>query len=313
MTSGCVSCEKPHSDWHRVQRLKTLGSLALSGANYSHQKPLLLLAFLALEGPQPRKRLATLFWPFASDPLNRLSVTVSRLNKRAVAALAVDGQRLATSLPCDVVELRTALASGDHAGVSELYQGRFLDGVDVVGPSEELLEWIEAKGDDLARKVQAHYLSQARTAAVTGSLKAAGALVADVLAITDAATLGPEQLVEAHDLLLASGEPLADKLLPDAEVLGLEPARTPAAARDRLKARLLAPSPTLPPGLTRTRLLGRDAQLELLRRLLVVERRSLVTVTGPGGHRQDAAGPGRRRTVRADSWRTRRWRRRPRL
>jgi hypothetical protein len=41
--------------------LRTLGTLRLEGGPCRRRKPLLLLAFLAIEGRQPRDRLARLF------------------------------------------------------------------------------------------------------------------------------------------------------------------------------------------------------------------------------------------------------------
>ena len=55
-----------------MYRLLTLGSLEVEGRRYGQQKPLVLLSYLALEGVQERRHVAALFWPGASDPLNRL-------------------------------------------------------------------------------------------------------------------------------------------------------------------------------------------------------------------------------------------------
>jgi hypothetical protein len=54
-------------------RLQTLGALQLEGGQLRRPKPLLLLAYLALEGRQARGHLAELFWPEATDRRNRLS------------------------------------------------------------------------------------------------------------------------------------------------------------------------------------------------------------------------------------------------
>jgi hypothetical protein len=47
--------------------LRTLGGLRLEGASFSKKKPLLLTAYLALEGPKSRRHLQELFWPRAED------------------------------------------------------------------------------------------------------------------------------------------------------------------------------------------------------------------------------------------------------
>jgi len=60
-------------------RVITLGGLALEGAAFTRPKPLMLLAYLALEGRQERRQLAGLFWPHARDPLGSLTVALSQL------------------------------------------------------------------------------------------------------------------------------------------------------------------------------------------------------------------------------------------
>ena len=53
--------------------LRTLGTLSVEGVTFRREKVLLLLAYLCLEGPQPRRRLAELFWPDATNPMNSLA------------------------------------------------------------------------------------------------------------------------------------------------------------------------------------------------------------------------------------------------
>ena len=55
-------------------QLVTLGSLAWPGVSLTRPKPLLLLAYLALEEPQSRRDLAHLFWPKSADPAVKGSV-----------------------------------------------------------------------------------------------------------------------------------------------------------------------------------------------------------------------------------------------
>ena len=54
--------------------IRTLGRLEIAGSSVVQAKLLLLLCYLAIEGPQPRRHLAELFWPRTTDPANRLSV-----------------------------------------------------------------------------------------------------------------------------------------------------------------------------------------------------------------------------------------------
>lgn len=62
-------------------RLKTLGRLELPGTRFTQPKPLLLLVYLALEGPQQRRHLAELFW--RGNHMKSLSMTLTRLRQGA--------------------------------------------------------------------------------------------------------------------------------------------------------------------------------------------------------------------------------------
>ena len=70
--------------------LRTLGELRLEGSDFSRPKPLLLLAYLALEGPKPRRYLAELFYMDTKDPYNGLAQAVKLLRKRAPGAIEAD-------------------------------------------------------------------------------------------------------------------------------------------------------------------------------------------------------------------------------
>ena len=59
-------------------KLRTLGGLGLVGSGFTQPKPLLLHAYLALEGPQPRAFLAKLFWP-QGESRKSLSTALTRL------------------------------------------------------------------------------------------------------------------------------------------------------------------------------------------------------------------------------------------
>ncbi len=90
--------------------LHTLGGLRLAGSNFGREKPLLLLAYLALEGPKPRRFLAELFWPEAADPLNSLAVALAKLRKLGVAYS--DESRAWVDFECDALALQDALRAG---------------------------------------------------------------------------------------------------------------------------------------------------------------------------------------------------------
>src|SRR5690606_23131366 len=141
--------------------LRTLGTLALAGADFSHPKLLLLLSYLSLTGPQPRGRLARLFWPEATDARNRLSVSLTRIHKYLPGVLDLNDGHVTTRPANDASALMTALADGRKAEAIAAYRGPFLDGVEAAGVSEELLDWMHATRDELARRVQHAHLDLA--------------------------------------------------------------------------------------------------------------------------------------------------------
>lgn len=67
-------------------RLQTLGGLSLEGVTFTRPKSLLLLTFLALEGPQERRYLAELFYSGVQRPLGGLSSGLARLRRGAAGA-----------------------------------------------------------------------------------------------------------------------------------------------------------------------------------------------------------------------------------
>lgn len=81
--------------------LLTLGRFELTGAAFARPKPLLLLAYLALEGPRDRRHLAELFWPEAADPLNSLSAALKQLRHAAPGSVEGDTTQVRTLAACD--------------------------------------------------------------------------------------------------------------------------------------------------------------------------------------------------------------------
>lgn len=61
--------------------LRTLGGLRLRDTQFQRPKPLLLLAYLVVEGAKDRRFLAELFWPGAANHLNSLAKALSQLRQ----------------------------------------------------------------------------------------------------------------------------------------------------------------------------------------------------------------------------------------
>ncbi len=141
--------------------LRTLGGLELVGRSFTRTKPLLLLAYLALEGPKARRYLAELFWPEAEEPLNNLNVALNQL--RPLGLVQGEGV-LRVEVETDVQVLRRLLRQGLLEEARGLYRGAFLEGVEL-RLGEELEEWVYSTREGVvlevyqayARAAQAHY------------------------------------------------------------------------------------------------------------------------------------------------------------
>ena len=147
--------------------LHTLGGLHLEGAARQQAGPLVLLTYLALEGPQERRGVQELFFPGHADPAGRLRMMLHRLKTAAPSALETRGTRLQTLLSSDAAELFRAAERGEAAQVLSLYQGRFLDGVRLPG-EQDLEEWVFATRERLCARVRTCHLGLGRASALRG-------------------------------------------------------------------------------------------------------------------------------------------------
>lgn len=264
--------------------LRTLGGLSMTNGAFRHPKPLLLLAYLALEGPQPRGRVAALFWPRATDARNRLSVTLTRL-RRALPprVLTAAPEVVRASVATDVEVLRRLLDRGRVDTALRAYRGAFLAELPLADVGEELEEWVFATREGIADQLRAGCLRAATALAADGSFAEAGALAERGWAVAGTGAAEPDVLREAHTLLLAADRPAAAALR--REAVGLGVALHGAAAEAR--AALLAGSTGRPtPNNLRSRgtsFVGRDAERLEIDRLLTEPRRRMVTLVGPGG------------------------------
>lgn len=216
--------------------LRTLGGCALEGTTFRREKPLILLAYLIIEGPRPRRFLAELFWPGAADPLNSLAVALSKL--RGLGAVMADEERAWSTLGSDATDFLEYLRSGQLGEAIELYRGAFLEGLGVV-LEEELEEWVLATRDQLAAGARSALLRQAEREASLGRFGVAGRLAEQALAL--GATLPAEapDLSRMYALLVAADSPLVDTVRREAHELGLTLALVPEVARGRLRQSLV--------------------------------------------------------------------------
>ena len=273
--------------------IRALGNLTLDGSDFPYPKLLLLLTYLSLEGAQQRRRVAQLFWPGASDPRNRLSVSLGRIEKALPGVLDCDRELVATTLQTDVALVRAAMTQARHADAVAAYAGRFLNGLALTGFGEELAEWISGTTDELARLVQHAHLGLAEALAGEERFARAAAHAETALDVGGLALLDPADMGRFHTVLVAGGSPRAALVRAETAPFELDLARSQAQARSRLRVAAHEPAPpgTEPlvgeagrdAGAGGPPLIGRGAELEELANSLRSPERRLVTLIGPGG------------------------------
>jgi tetratricopeptide (TPR) repeat protein len=197
--------------------LFALGQLSLKDHKFSRVKPLLLLAYLALEGPKTRRFLAELFWPEATDPMNSLAVALAKLRKLGVAQN--DETKAWVSLECDALALQQALRAGDWEA-AKLYKGAFAEGInEAIG--SELEDWVYEVRECLGQAVRQALLLLAQAKAVATQFVEAAALAEKAYSLPGAPPLEPEELPKVYQLLLAGNHPLGKVLEAEAAELGI--------------------------------------------------------------------------------------------
>lgn len=214
-------------------KLITFGKLKLEGGDLTRQKPMLLLAYLAVEGAKPRRHLAELFFSGTNDPLNSLSRTLTNLRKEAPELVEADNTKVWTLLPCDAAELVMRAGLKDYAGVKELYQGAFCADLTIT-LGAELEEWVYTKCELYAAQVQVLLLEQAEQRAAQGNFAAATPLAERAYTLPGATQLEPELLSRYYTLLTAGGSAYAIQVRNEAHEYGIELSTTRAATRARL-------------------------------------------------------------------------------
>lgn len=259
-------------------KLRTLGGLGLVGSGFTQPKPLLLLAYLTLEGPQPRAFLADLFWP-QGEGRKSLSMALTRLHGVRHDLVQADAQRVWTALESDVRELLGALERRDFAAAGGLYGGGFLEGAALGDLGAELSEWVCGTREYLAGRVQYGLLGLAEEAAAARDFAAAGRLAERAHRLPGSGGSELAALRRLYALLCAAESPLAPGVREEAAEYGVTLSLTAAAARAGFKPESAAPA--LP--VRGTSFVGRDEELTELGLLLEQPRASLVTLLGPAG------------------------------
>ncbi|CAA9558483.1 MAG: hypothetical protein AVDCRST_MAG86-406 [uncultured Truepera sp.] len=243
-------------------KLRTLGGLELLGARFTQPKPLLLLVYLALEGPKPRRHLAELFW--TGHRMKSLSMTLTRLRQGAGEVIQEDDKRVWTTLTNDAKALLGALDKSDWAGASDLYSGAFLEGVVLPDWSSEVEEWVYSTREYLAERVQHALLTLAEGAAKKGEFRAAAGFAERAYTLPGLGGSDVAALRRLYPLLCAGDSLLAPEVRKEAGGYGVTLRLTADKARARYKGDVAAhPLP-----LRGTSFIGRDLELTELATLL---------------------------------------------
>lgn len=252
-------------------RLITLGSLALEGATSGRQKPLLLLAYLALEGPKPRRQLVELFWPDAADGRDSLQTTVRRLRQVSADLVVADGDRLGTDVACDAHGFEAAVRSRDHDTALALYAGAFLEDLDLP-LGEEVEEWLYSTRERLAYQARSVHLDLAERAVMGGRWGEGREHAERALTLPHGPARSGEELERLARLLEATDSPRALEVRRELAELGLTAPPLPGGTGRRTNLPRYA-----------TSFHGRRAELALIAASLATPHVRLLTVHGPGG------------------------------
>lgn len=231
-------------------KLLTLGGLSIEGAPYRREKPLLLLAYLCLEGTQPRKHLAELFWPDAANPMNSLAQNLIRL--RPLGDVVRENDRWVEPLICcDAADFRAHHRAGRIQDAVDSYRGAFLHGV-VGGLNPDLEEWLLDTRTVLGAEARAAWFTVAEHHHASGDPAGAAHHAELAYAAPGADPIDPEDIPRVWRLLGRTDHPLAVTLRREAAEFGVslptapEPILAPVAIVGRTAE--LAQLRTLPPG-----------------------------------------------------------------
>ena len=268
-------------------RLMVLGKLTLEPAVLHRPKPLLLLAYLAVEGRKAKRHLHELFWPDAANPAHSLRVAINQIRQVSGDLIQSDEGTIGTAVDSDLEALRDAVAARDAERVRAVYAGEFLQGFNLQDWGAELEEWVFSTREFLAAQVRGAFIRAAESEAGQGAFDLAAQWAARAFAVKRQDQT-PEDLERLHPLLVAGDSALADEVRQQAKEYGLELKLSRHEARGRYVTATpegRAETPTVPHYLPRakTSFIGRDPELVELGQLIRQPEVQLLTLLGPGG------------------------------
>ncbi|MEM7735416.1 MAG: AAA family ATPase [Deinococcota bacterium] len=294
-------------------KLHLFGKLGLAGSDLRERMPLLILAYLAVEGPQDKAALANLFWDKQdseqrrhkglAEALRRIydhapgaieehqptpvqaaekTLVTTRSAARVTSALNTQTRGRGTVrllIPSDTRDLEALLEQGNYPAALDIYQGRFLDGLEGYKRLSTVagVEWILARRDTFQTVMLDVALRLGEDAAKQAQFEAAAAYATRAWKIDlDVAGASPDDLRRIHMLLVAAQDEqatdVATQIRETFDDIRLCDSRSEAVAR--LERRFNVPRPPV--------LFGREADLARVRAQLDAGHK-IITLTGIGG------------------------------
>lgn len=265
-------------------QLRTLGALELEGSGFRRQKPLLLLAYLALEGTKSRRHLAEVFWPAAAEPATSVRMALLQLRQGAAGSLEVEGELVRAAVGSDASRFLQLVEGRDAAAAVRLYRGAFVPHFHLNDCGVELEEWVYATRELLAAGARRALLDLAEADAAVSDFRAATGLAETALGLAGAGPPEHEVALRLYRLLTAGNSARAETVAAAAGDFGPAFELTREEARQQLQAAV----PTAggaPNNLPQraTSFVGRDPELVALARLLAEPDTRLITLAGAGG------------------------------
>jgi tetratricopeptide (TPR) repeat protein len=190
-------------------RLLTLGKVRLENCSFSRPKPLLLLSYITLEGPQDRRKLADLFWQGDTQKnLGKLSVVLSQFKKEGVSEVFPEKSGidpLPSLIKSDTHEFLDALEKNQLQKALEFYHGSFLHDLgkplDDLDISDEILDWVLEKREFLADKAQKVMLELSELALKNNQPKEARELAERAYQLSEAPEMEPHRSSRLQHIL----------------------------------------------------------------------------------------------------------------
>jgi predicted ATPase len=256
--------------------LKTLGALRLEPPSFTQPKPLLLLSYLVIEGAQPRRHVAELFWG-AGNSMKSLSMAITRLRQGAGDVIEADNKKTWVKVESDVALLLESLDKSQWERAANLYTGAFLEGVVLEDWSNELEEWVYTTREYLAERVQYALLNLAEDAAKEQDFSKARDLAERAYNLPGLASQEVASLKRLYPLLSASNSSFAPEVRKELAGYGIGV----QLAHEEARAAFQKHSESVRLPTRQTSFVGRDVELTELAAML--EGSQLLTILGTAG------------------------------